>query len=87
MSCAFLRTASGCTVVALITPAGLLGHHTVFSLSAAKHTSIMTLVPKMPETGVRFFPVVAVLCDDLMHGLVRKSTMCFCFSIDRNNYF
>ena len=87
VSCAFLRTASGCTVAAVTTSAGLLGYHTVLSLSTVKHTAIMTPVPEMPETGVRFFPVTALLCDDLLHSLVRKSTMCFCFSTDRNNHY
>ena len=86
MSCAFLRTTSGCTVAALTTSAGLLGYHTVLSLSAVKHAAMMTPVPEMPETGVRFFPVIALLSDDLLHNLVRKSTLCFCFSTDRNNH-
>ena len=86
VSCAFLRTASSCTVAALATSAGLLGYHTVLSLSTVKHTAIMTPVPEIPETGVRFFPVTALLCDDLLHSLVRKSTMCCCFSTDKNNH-
>ena len=86
VNCAFLRTASGCTVAALTTYAGLLGGHTVLSLSAVKHTAMMTPVPKIPETGVRFFHVTALLCDDLLHNLVRKSTICFCFSTDWNNH-
>ena len=83
---AFWRTASSCAVAALTTSAGLLGYHTVLSLSTVKPTAIMTPVPEMPETGVRFFPVTALLYDDLLHSLVRKSTMCPCFSIDRNNH-
>ena len=67
ISCAFFRTASGCTVVALTTSAGLLGYHTIISLSTVKHTAIMTPVPKTPETSVRFFLVTALLCDDLLH--------------------
>ena len=86
VSCAFLRTASGCTVATVTTFVGLLGYHSVLSLSIVKHTAIMTPLPAMPETGVRFFPVTALLCDDLLHSLVRKSTMCFCFSTDRNNH-
>ena len=86
VSCAFLRTASGCTVAALTTSAGLLGYHTILSLSIVKHTAMMTLVPQMPETGVGFFPLTALLCDDLLHSLLRKSMMCFCFSTDRNNH-
>ena len=50
--------------------AGLLGYHTVLSLSIVKHTAIMTLVPKMPETSVRFFLVTALLCDDLLRNFV-----------------
>ena len=86
VTCAFSRTAFGCIVVALTTSAGLLGYHSVPSLSTVKQTAIMTPLPKMPETGVRFFPVIAALSDDLRHSLVRKSTMCFCFSIERNNH-
>ena len=85
-SCAFFRPASGCSVAAMTTSAGLLGYHTVLSLSLVKHTAIMTPVPEMPKIGVGFFRVTALLCDDLLHSLVRKSTMCFCFSTDRNNY-
>ena len=86
VSCAFFRIASGCTVAALTMSAGLLGYHTVPLSSTVKHTAIMTHVPQMPETGVRFFPFTALLCVDLLHNLVRKSTMCFCFSTDRNNH-
>ena len=86
ISCAFLRTALGCTVAAPTTFAGLLCYHTVFSLSPVKHTAIMALVPEMRETGVRFFAVAALLCDDLLHSLVRKSSMCFCFFTNRNNH-
>ena len=75
VSCAFLRFASVCTVAALTTSAGLLGYHTVLSPSTVKHTAIMTLVPEMPETSVRFFPVIALLCDDLLHSFVRKCTI------------
>ena len=82
----FLITAHGCTIVALTTSAGLLGYHTIFSLSTVKHTAIMTPVPEMLETSVGFFPVTALLCDDLLHSLVRKCTICFCFSTDKNNH-
>ena len=75
-----------CTVAALTTSAGLLGYYNVLSVSTVKHIAIMTPMPEMPETGVRFFPVTALLFDDLLHSLVRKSTMCFCFSTDRNNH-
>ena len=76
VSCAFLRTASGCTVAALIMSAGVLGYHTVLSLSTVKHTAIMTPVPEMLETGVRFFPVTALLCDDLLHTVWSGSPLC-----------
>ena len=59
--CFFLRTASGCTVAALTMYAGLVGYHTVLSLSTVKHTVIMTPVPEMPETGVKLFPINALL--------------------------
>ena len=42
------------------------------SLSVVKHIAIMTLVPEMPETSVRFFPVIALLFNDLMHRFVEK---------------
>ena len=73
--CAFSRTASVCSVGALTTSSSLLGYHTVLSLSTVKHTAIMTLVPEMPETSVRFFHVIALLCDDLLHSFVRKCTI------------
>ena len=75
VSCAFLRTASGCSVAGVLC-AGLLGYHTVLSLSTVKHTSIMTPVPEMLETGVRFFPVTALLCDDLLHTVWSGSPLC-----------
>ena len=39
-----------------------LSHHSVPALSTVKHTAIMTPLPEMTETSVRFFPVTALLC-------------------------
>ena len=72
---AFLRTAFVWTVAALTTSAGLLGYHNVLSLSNVKHTAIMTPVPEMPETNVIFFPVTALLCDDLLLSFVQRCTI------------
>ena len=85
-SCAFWRTESDRTVAALTMSASLLGYHTLLSLSTVEQATIMTPVPEMLETGVRFFPVIALLCDALLHNLVLSSTVCFCFSTDRNNH-
>ena len=60
---------------ALTMSAGLPGYHTVHFLTTVKHTVIMTRVPELPETSVRFFPVTALLCDDLLHSFVQKCTI------------
>ena len=44
----------------------------------------MTPVPEMPETSVSFFPVTALLSDDLLHSFVRKCTILdFAFALHR----